>query len=73
MKIKKSNVISSNENFENENFKLKIFSQFNQTIREGCKAKKKIFLGNSSQYIRCWFSFFYSFIISCYNNINIFF
>ena len=49
IKIKKSNVININENFENENFKLKIFSQFNQTIREGCKAKKKIFLGNSSQ------------------------
>lgn len=31
------------------NGKINIFSQFNQNIRDGCKAKKKILIGNNSQ------------------------
>ena len=44
-----NNLVNSEGDFENDIFKLKIFSQFNQTTREGCKAKKKIVIGNSSQ------------------------
>ena len=37
------------EGLENNNIKLDVFSQFNQNIREGCKAKKKLLIGNNSQ------------------------
>lgn len=47
--IKTTNKLNIEGDEGNDNFKLKIFSQFNQTIREGCKAKKKIIIGNSSQ------------------------
>ena len=34
---------------ETNNLKIKLFSQINQSIREGCKAKKKILINNNSQ------------------------
>ena len=40
------NIIQEEVN-EDEKFKLKLFSQFNQNIKEGCKAKKKIIINNS--------------------------
>ena len=33
----------------NSNLKIKLFSQINQSLREGCKAKKKILINNNSQ------------------------
>ena len=41
--------IIDREGLENNNIKLDVFSQFNQNIREGCKAKKKLLIGNNSQ------------------------
>ena len=38
------NIRNNDEDFEDDNFKFKIFSQFNQNIKEGCKAKKKILI-----------------------------
>jgi len=43
------NIRNNDEDFEDDNFKFKIFSQFNQNIKEGCKAKKKILIGQNSQ------------------------
>ena len=34
---------------DTNNLKIKLFSQINQSIREGCKAKKKILINNNSQ------------------------
>ena len=34
---------------ENNNLKIKLFSQINQGTRDGCKAKKKILINNNSQ------------------------
>ena len=47
--INNDNIINSEKDFEDDNLKLKIFSQFNQNIREGCLAKKKILIGQNSQ------------------------
>ena len=34
---------------DNNNLKIKLFSQINTSLREGCKAKKKILINNNSQ------------------------
>jgi hypothetical protein len=34
---------------DNNNLKIKLFSQINQSTRDGCKAKKKILINNNSQ------------------------
>ena len=44
-----NSIINDEVNLDDDSYKLKIFSQFNQNVKEGCKAKKKILLGNSSQ------------------------
>lgn len=41
--------ILKDEDIDEDSYKLKIFSQFNQNVREGCKAKKKILVASSSQ------------------------
>lgn len=45
----KNDDIKNNKGLEDVDFKFKIFTQLNQTIREGCQAKKKILIGNNSQ------------------------
>ncbi len=45
----KNSIIKDEINLDEESYKLKIFTQFNQNVKEGCKAKKKILVGNSSQ------------------------
>ena len=45
----KEHIIITDENVENADYRLKILSQFNENVREGCKAKKKILIGQNSQ------------------------
>ena len=44
-----NNNIKIDNNVKDENYQLKMSSQFNQNIKEGCKAKKKLIIGNHSQ------------------------
>jgi len=53
-KIKKNNIsdlklenLSEKEEDDNNKFKLKIFTQISQNVKEGCKAKKKLMINNS--------------------------
>ena len=47
--IDNNSIIKDELNLEEEKYTLKIFSQFNQNVKEGCKAKKKIVVGHSWQ------------------------